>query len=69
MYATENWGGVDPEKVKLIEYNLLANEGAEFSVAAAMIENTKVYIAGSIVDMQSLLVDVAKMNPSMRNLF
>jgi CRISPR/Cas system-associated exonuclease Cas4 (RecB family) len=55
MYATEKWG-VDPEKVKLIEYNLLANQGAEFTVGASEIENTKTYIAGSIADMQSLFV-------------
>ena len=58
MYAMEKWE-VDPEKVKLIEYNLLANQGVEFSVSVAEIENTKTYIAGSIADMQSLLVDVA----------
>ena len=56
MYAMETWG-VDPEKVKLIEYNLLANQGVEFNVFGAEIENTKTYIAGSIADMQSLLVD------------
>jgi CRISPR/Cas system-associated exonuclease Cas4 (RecB family) len=57
MYAVEKWG-VDAEKVKLIEYNLLANQGVEFSVSVAEIENTKTYIAGSIADMQSTLVDV-----------
>ena len=57
MYAMQKWG-VDPEKVKLIEYNLLANQGAEFTVSPAEIENTKTYIAGSIADMQSTLVDV-----------
>ncbi|MDH3885697.1 MAG: hypothetical protein OET63_15855 [Desulfobacterales bacterium] len=57
MYAMQKWG-VDPEKVKLIEYNLLANQGAEFTVSAAEIENTKTYIAGSIADMQSMLLDV-----------
>ena len=60
-YAMQLWKklGVDPEHVKLIEYNLLANQGAEFTVGASEIENTKTYIAGSIADMQSLLVDVA----------
>jgi len=57
MYAMEKWG-VDPQKVKLIEYNLLANQGVEFSVSGAEIENTKTYITGSIADMQSMLVDV-----------
>jgi hypothetical protein len=62
MYAMDKWG-VDPENVKLIEYNLLANQGAEFSVGATEIENTKTYIAGSIADMQSLLVDVGENVP------
>jgi CRISPR/Cas system-associated exonuclease Cas4 (RecB family) len=57
MYAVEKWG-VDPERVKLIEYNLLANQGSEFNIGLAEIENAKAYIAGSIADMQSLLVDV-----------
>ena len=57
MYAMDKWG-IDSEKVKLIEYNLLANQGVEFSVAPAEIENAKSYITGSIADMQSLLVDV-----------
>jgi hypothetical protein len=42
----------------LIEYNLLANQGAEFNISGAEIENTKAYIAGSVADMQSMLVDV-----------
>ena len=57
MYAMEKWG-VDPQKMKLIEYNLLANQGVEFSVSGAEIENTKTYITGSIADMRSMLVDV-----------
>ena len=58
----DKWG-IDPENVKLIEYNLLANQGVEFSVSGAEIENTKAYIAGSIADMQSLLVDVSENVP------
>jgi hypothetical protein len=49
--------------VKLIEYNLLANQGAEFNIGAAEIENAKAYIKGSIADMQSLLVDVGENVP------
>ena len=59
MYAMEKWG-VDLESVKLIEYNLLANQGVEFTVGAPEIENTKSYIAGSIADMQSLLLNVGE---------
>ena len=58
----DKWG-VDPENVKLIEYNLLANKGAEFNVGSSEIENTKTYIAGSIADMHSLLVDVEENVP------
>jgi hypothetical protein len=50
MYAMDKWG-VDPESVKLIEYNLLANQRVEFTVSGSDIENTKTYIAGSIADM------------------
>jgi len=57
MYAMDKWG-IDPENVKLIEYNLLANKGAEFTIGISEIENTKTYISGSIADLQSLLVDV-----------
>ena len=68
IYAMEKWG-VDPEKVKLIEYNLLANQGAEFVVGQDEIENTKAYIAGSIADMQSLLVDVDENVPKEEEAF
>jgi len=68
MYAMEKWG-VDPESVKLIEYNLLANQGVEFTVGASEIENTKTYIAGSIADMQSLLVDVGNNVPKEEGAF
>ena len=59
MYAMDKWG-IDPEGVKLIAYNLLANQGSKFIVGAPEIENTKAYIAGSIADKQSLLVDVGE---------
>jgi CRISPR/Cas system-associated exonuclease Cas4 (RecB family) len=68
MYAMEKWG-VDPENVKLIEYNLMANQGMEFNVSGAEIENTKTYIVGSIADMQSLLVDVDENVPKEESAF
>jgi CRISPR/Cas system-associated exonuclease Cas4 (RecB family) len=68
MYAMEKWG-IDPENVKLIEYNLLANEGVEFTVGASEIENTKAYIAGSIADMQSLLLNVVENVPKDEDAF
>jgi CRISPR/Cas system-associated exonuclease Cas4 (RecB family) len=68
MYAMEKWG-VDPQNVKLIEYNLLANRGVEFSVSATEIKNTRAYIAGSIADMQSLLVDADENVPKEENAF
>jgi CRISPR/Cas system-associated exonuclease Cas4 (RecB family) len=68
MYAMDKWG-VDPEKVKLVEYNLLANQGVEFSVGVSEIENTKTYIAGSIADMQSVLVDVVNNMPKEESAF
>ena len=68
MYAMDKWG-IDPENMKLIEYNLLANQGVEFNISGAEIENTKAYIAGSIADMQSLLVDVGKNVPKAKGAF
>ena len=62
MYAMNKWG-VAPENVKLIEYNLLANQSAEFAIGTSEIENTKSYISGSIADMQSLLIDVGENVP------
>ena len=68
IYAMEKWG-VDPEKVKLIEYNLLANTGVEFNVTGAEIESTKTYIAGSNADMHSLLVDAGENLPKEEDSF
>ena len=68
MYAMDKWG-IDPENVKLIEYNLLANQGAEFNISGDEIENTKAYIAGSIADMHSLLVDVGENVPKEEEAF
>ena len=62
MYAMEKWG-IDPENVKLIEYNLLANQGADFNISGSEIQNAKAYIKGSIADMKSLLVDVGENVP------
>jgi len=55
--------------VKLIEYNLLANLGVEFVIGRDEIENTKAYIAGSIADMQSLLVDLGENVPKEEDAF
>ena len=68
MYAMDKWG-IDPEGVNLIEYILLANQGVEFKIGASEIENTKGYIAGSIADMQSLLVDVGENVPKEEGAF
>ena len=55
--AMDKWG-IEPEKIKLIEYNLLANQSVELVTGRDEIENAKAYMAGSISDMQFLLVDV-----------
>jgi len=62
MYGQEKWG-VRPEKLRLIEYNLLSDQKAEFVVTEGEIANTTGYMRGSIADMQSLLVDVEKNKP------
>ena len=41
----------------------------EFSVGASEIENTKAYIAGSIADMQSLLIDAGENVPKEEDAF
>jgi hypothetical protein len=56
MYGREKWG-IKPTKIKLVEYNLLSDQRAEFVATEGEIANTRGYIRGSITDMQSLLVD------------
>jgi hypothetical protein len=68
MYAVERWR-YEAERVKLIEYNLLTNQTAEFSINASEIENAKEYISGSIADMQSLLADVENNVPKPEQFF
>ena len=46
--------------MKCSHYGHIASQGAEFNISGAKIENTKAYIAGSVADMQSLLVDVGE---------
>ena len=67
-YAMEKWG-VDPEKMKLIEYDLLANPGSKFGIGRDETEHAKAYISGSITDMQSLLVDIDKNVPKDEDAF
>ncbi|MEJ2649899.1 MAG: PD-(D/E)XK nuclease family protein [Sedimentisphaerales bacterium] len=57
MYGKEKWG-MKPEKIRLIEYNLLSDQKVETSVTEREIDNTRAYIKGSVADMQSLLIDV-----------
>ena len=57
MYCQDNWG-VKPENISLIEYNLLYDQKAEFSITEGEIKDTTSYIKGSVTDMKSLLVDV-----------
>jgi len=68
MYAVEKWD-LEPGKIKLIEYNLLSDRVAEFSVSGGEIENVKSYIRGSIADMKSLLLDVPNNVPQEERLF
>ena len=57
MYGMEKWK-TKPDKIRLIEYNLLSDQSSEFLVTEGEIANTRAYIKGSIADMQSLLLDV-----------
>jgi hypothetical protein len=62
MYGKEKWG-IKPEKIKLVEYNLLSDQKAEFIVTEGEISNTRGYIRGSVADMQSLLIDMGSNIP------
>ena len=68
MYAMDKWK-IEPEKIKLIEYNLLANQATEFFINKTEIENSKAYISGSVSDMQSLLIDVKNNTPKEEDKF
>jgi hypothetical protein len=68
MYGKEKWG-IKPERIRLVEYNLLSDQRAEFSVTAGEIADTKSYIEGSIADMKSLLADVENNIPKEERFF
>lgn len=56
LYATRAFG-VPVEKVRLVEFNLLANEVIQHRVSAMDIEAARAFIQGSVLDMRSLLAD------------
>ena len=68
MYGMEKWK-LEPERIKLIEYNLFSDQGVEFNVTEGEITNTKTYIRGSMADMESLLLDVENNVPKEEKLF
>ena len=68
MYGREKWG-IEPERIRLVEYNLLSDQKAEFVVTEGEIANTKSYIRGSIADMISFLVDVENNVPKEEEFF
>ena len=57
MYAMDKWD-VKAEDIKLVEYNLLSDQKAEFNITEGEIKDTTSYIKGSVADMKSLLLDV-----------
>jgi len=57
MYSKDKWG-IKPENIRLIEYNLLSDQKAEFTITKGEIKDTTSYIKGSVADMRSLLLDV-----------
>jgi CRISPR/Cas system-associated exonuclease Cas4 (RecB family) len=56
LYATRAFG-VPVEKVRLVEFNLLANEVIQHRVSAMDIEAARAFIQGSVLDMRALLAD------------
>jgi len=68
LYVLDRWG-IDPERIKIIEYNLSTDTPKDFSVTGRNIEDIKGYIRGSIADMRSLLIDVEGNIPKDESLF
>ena len=68
MYCQDKWG-VEPENIRLIEYNLFSDQKAEFSITEGEIRDTTSYIKGSVADMRSLLRDVDNNIPKNEELF
>jgi hypothetical protein len=57
LYVLEKWG-VDPTRIKIVEYNLSTDTPKTFLITRRNIEDIQGYIRGSIADMRSLLIDV-----------
>jgi hypothetical protein len=57
LYVLEKWG-VDPTRIKIVEYNLSTDTPKTFFITRRNIEDIQGYIRGSIADMRSLLIDV-----------
>jgi hypothetical protein len=62
LYAIQKWQ-IPPERLRVIEFNLLFNKASWFSVSPRDVDDIQGYIRGSIKDMQSLLVDVEQNIP------
>jgi len=68
MYGQEKWR-VPPERIRLIEYNLLSDQQAKFTITAGEVKDTRAYIRGSVADMRSLLADVDQNVPKAEKFF
>jgi hypothetical protein len=68
IYAMEKWG-IEPDRVKLIEYNHLADRRVDFSLGADEIKYARTYILGSISDMLSMLLDIENNVPKEERFF
>ena len=68
LYVLGRWG-IDPEGIKIIEYNLSTDTPKDYSVTWRNIEDIEGYIRGSIADMRFLLMDVEGNIPKDESLF
>jgi len=68
MYCQDRWR-IKPENIRLIEYNLLSDQQAEFNITEGEIKDTTSYIKGSVADMKSLLLDVKNNVPKDEKFF
>ena len=57
LYVWDKWG-IDPTKIKIVEYNLSTDTPKDFFITRRNIEDIKGYIRGSVADMRFLLIDM-----------
>ncbi len=68
LYVWDKWG-IDPTKIKIVEYNLSTDTPKDFFITRRNIEDIKGYIRGSVADMRFLLIDMTANIPKDESCF